>query len=1275
MAVLVLLCCLSLLPLAPADGQRCDQGIMRHDVNSSSSLLELVKSAHHSFNCSVIMIVPKNFSLSGIVAFEYSFNLSIVGRQDGGTLVSCAPNSGFSFAHSELILLENLVFSGCSMNDTVDHPHLSKDSYSDIAGVYFYQCDNINVTNCHFKNSPGTGFMLHDAGNAMIKASNFSDNTPGNTDPSSNFTHGGMIICLSNNTGKMMYMIDGCRFERNNNSLYDFGGGLTLHFGAANSTSLVNITSSAFVDNEAFHGAGIYINLADNSTNAVYVSNTLFEANEAIQEGGGVWMTSWAVADAWIVLHLSYCTFTGNLAKWGGGLSAYVASGNGRMKIAAQSSNWTGNGAWTSGFAVGLQDKRSCNETFSIEANLTDCWIYNNTFRDSTVPGVSLGSGGATGALYVSGARVLLNGSTEVSNNVGGGVYLRKAAHMTLGGGYLVFSENQAARGGAIHMKSHSALHLAPSDNYTMIMFHSNYATIEGGAIYAELTSDDPCLLNFVTNPPFLENVWFIENYADSLRQKGQSIFVRGYRPNCTEESNNTISSHLLSSPFHYEPASPTNVLFDVTDISVASLPPQDNVTSELKIMLGEKFFLLPTVKDVLGHNTTGIAHIVLTYADPDNNFRPNATKFTYIGPNVIGLDEYTRNNELLIQGTNSTYDLIRNNTIQDLKLGIIFEKNEGGYRDGYANITIKLVPCRLGFVYNPDKEICECYLDKDKDHVLCPNTSSACVRNGYWFGSSDGTSTLLLCDHDWCNYLNQNCPTEQCSTASDFCALPNDQNALCYPGRGHILCSRCRDKYAFTFGALKCVPEETCSAPHTVLILFALVVYWLLIVLLLFIVLSVNLSVGTGFASGIVYYFSVVFLLTKNILTSSPMIFVLRFSTAVTQLDTELFGEIPYCFAGSWTYNVYHNTFNYVTPLFIGVTILAIVWFSRYCNCPRRISLAENSPNHAICLLILVSYTSMTYTSFFILRPIKIGDKTFVYTDPDIPYFHPKKHLPFALVAILVEVVFSLPICFLLLFAPFLSRIKRVNLVKLRLKPIVDEFQACYKDEHRWFAGFYFLARQLMYVTHLVPHRVLPQSNSLLHVVCVFVLLVQTTVRPYKEQFWYLNIIDTVLLTDLLLLALFPINSYVNYSSSLPWLIKEIRLLSPYVLILVPSLYLIGVIGFLIYKRFLLWYKNSLHKSTLTEYTDFSTSADKRTVEDSKPELCDSASFFSDCGEREPLLSETTSDCGKTYLGSMGSKQRSTSSHGFTTSSLRVENLTRFPPAAADSDHKAATS
>jgi predicted outer membrane repeat protein len=1072
-----------------------------------------------------------------------------------------------------------------------------------------------------------------------------------------------MIICRENRKEEATYTIDNCYFEGNENAIIQLGGGLTLHFDSPNSTSFVNISKSMFVKNKAIQGGGIYVNEASDSDNTVNVSNTQFISNNAIGQGGGMWITNWVNSGAEsspLMVNLHYCFFTLNYAMWSGGLGSYVPAGNGHVKIAAYDSNWTRNGADTSGFAIGLEEADHYGTLFLVEATLINCWIRNHTMREFGWVG------GATGALYANGAKVILKGNMEIAQNIGSAVLLRASSNLTLGGGYLVFHENEAARGGAIHLQSRSIIHLAPSD--VMIVFDSNSAAIEGGAIYAELSESLPCLFDFVTSTNSTTNVWFVDNFADNFNQVGQSIFIRGGAPDCCfeEQDNGSWATPLQRSPFRYVPSRPNNVLFDIDEVDLDSIPPleQTSDTKILTLMLGEHFALIPNIKDQLNHTTTGVAHVVLTYDNPVLDFSPNDSKFIYVGPNVMGLDGYTINNDLYIKGTNDTHDLILSKEIHNLILEIIFNKNENGYRDGYATITITLVPCRLGFVYDKVSNVCTCF--SNKDHILCPNTSSACVRNGYWFGSlNDGTFDYLLCDKGWCDYLNQKCPTEQCSTSPDFCALHNDSDDLCFPGRGGILCSHCKEKYAFSFSSFLCVPEETCSGAHTFLMMLAVLLYWLLIILLLFLVLSMNFGVGTGFASGIIYYFSVVFLLTSTIVTSAPLRIILRICTALSQLDTSLFGEIPLCFAKSWDYNIYHNAFSYASPLFVGVTILAIVWCSRCCNCPRRISLAENSPNHAICLLILILYTSMTYTSFVILRPISIGGVTYVYSDPDIPYFHRSKHLPFALIAIFVELFFSLPICFLLLFAPCLSRIKRVNLVRLRLKPIIDEFQACYKDEHRWFAGFYFLARQLMYIANIIPHQVLPQSNSLLHCVCVFVLLVQTTVRPYKQEFWYLNIVDTILLTDLLLLALFPINSYLNITTYLPWLVRNIQMVSPYVLILVPSLYTSAVIGFLIYKRFFRWCKI---KKPIEVVTDDD--------EDSLPKLRE-PSFFQDFGEREPLLSDTTitaSDYSReTYSNDMRGRQRVTQS-GFTTSSLRVENLERFPPPFAE-NNKSATS
>ena len=261
-------------------------------------------------------------------------------------------------------------------------------------------------------------------------------------------------------------------------------------------------------------------------------------------------------------------------------------------------------------------------------------------------------------------------------------------------------------------------------------------------------------------------------------------------------------------------------------------------------------------------------------------------------------------------------------------------------------------------------------------------------------------------------------------------------------------------------------------------------------------------------------------------------------------------------------------------------------------------------------------------------------------------------------------------------MFAPCLSRLSRVNLVKLRLKPIVDEYQACYKANHRWYAGFYFLARQLMYLANWMPVQVIPQSNSLFQLICVIVLLVQTLVQPYKKQFWYLNVVDALLLTDLLLLSFVPISN----ATRVPAFINRIQFVTPYVLILLPSLYVFGII-FLLLVRYIrrIIFKSCCAKNLTQDHrvlvvVQEDQTTDEVYLEDSEDEMeiersTITDSFFKDRGEREPLLRDAIPPAAaylsaETHVQRKGPKKQ----RAFTTTSVRVsgshDRMESFPPA-----------
>ena len=507
--------------------------------------------------------------------------------------------------------------------------------------------------------------------------------------------------------------------------------------------------------------------------------------------------------------------------------------------------------------------------------------------------------------------------------------------------------------------------------------------------------------------------------------------------------------------------------------------------------MLGEKFYLNPNLTDIFEHTSTGFAngYVALLHRN-GNGYTDSGVNYTLVGPSSLGINSFTRTTPYFIEGPdNETF----------LALELIYNS----YRTRSAQVKVEVVPCKTGYYYSADSKMCECV----KSNSIFCNSTSVCIQKGYWY---DNASKITIpCPTRNCGYSNGHCPppTEQCPTSPGYCNI-TDPGDVCQKGRGHYLCSDCKEGYAFNYGAFLCVPDSTCKPQNTVFIMFGVVAYWLLFIVVLLVILTLQLQMGSGFMYGLVYYSSVVTLFTDTSIDSPILWTITDIAVSLTQLDPRVIAaSLPICFAKDMN-ALHHLMMFYVTPVFIISIVMGIVCLARYCRCPKRISLAENSSIHAICMLILFSYTSLSHTSFQVLRPVVIDGSVKVHEAPGTRYFDPKYHLPFALVALFFEFFISLPTCVLLILAPCLSR--KLNFVKLRLKPIVDEFQACYRPECRWFAGFYFLARQLMFLASIIPHD-LPQSNLTLQFLSAIILLVHTSFQPYKRR--WLNILDMIFL------------------------------------------------------------------------------------------------------------------------------------------------------------------
>jgi len=143
----------------------------------------------------------------------------------------------------------------------------------------------------------------------------------------------------------------------------------------------------------------------------------------------------------------------------------------------------------------------------------------------------------------------------------------------------------------------------------------------------------------------------------------------------------------------------------------------------------------------------------------------------------------------------------------------------------------------------------------------------------------------------------------------------------------------------------------------------------------------------------------------------------------------------------------------HYVHPLAVMIIIVMICQSARLSY--KLSSFVSTGIIHMICYLLLLSYTSVTTTSLLLLRSLTFDnvDKVYTYLSPEIEYFQ-GRHLPYFIIAVLCTLMIVIGLPLLLLLQPFLNR--KVNFT--RVKPLLDQFQGCYKDKYRSFTAYYMI-------------------------------------------------------------------------------------------------------------------------------------------------------------------------------------------------------------------------
>ena len=186
-------------------------------------------------------------------------------------------------------------------------------------------------------------------------------------------------------------------------------------------------------------------------------------------------------------------------------------------------------------------------------------------------------------------------------------------------------------------------------------------------------------------------------------------------------------------------------------------------------------------------------------------------------------------------------------------------------------------------------------------------------------------------------------------------------------------------------------------------------------------------------------------------------------------------------------------------------------------------------------------------------MRPLIFQDvdKVYTYVSPDIEYFH-GRHLAYAIVAVLFTIVIVIGLPLLLGLEPFLN--SKINFIKV--KPLLDQFQGCYKDKYRYFAAYYMACRLVIIIIIIgnSSNDVILQYSLI--TACVIMALIHQTVKPYSNS--SLNDFDGTILQFLVLVSVLPlaeISSTNNFDSNLLIGVAIILIILPLLIFITVSL------------------------------------------------------------------------------------------------------------------------
>ena len=721
---------------------------------------------------------------------------------------------------------------------------------------------------------------------------------------------------------------------------------------------------------------------------------------------------------------------------------------------------------------------------------------------------------GGKSIVYVNGhfsevdGSVILENST-FSNNKGTALYLTIIEVFFKGN--ILFINNSANNGAAVYIEEVDFVSFEDDSN---VQFINNGAALKGGAMYINLVNLDTDIhpycdvFNSTSNT---SNVSFTNNSAGIA---GNSIYF-SIPKSCQiiTDVNNKSSLLYYTSMFEYlEPLFTQNLPVVTSPYNIKLYPPaiaiqshnsdNDYLIKESK-MLGEPIQIVASVFDYFNMTAEPVTFSI-NCITCDNDYELSMYQISVHNQSIYDL---------------KVFPVVSNDVVKNLNISVTFlSALTSVYRPLSASLSIELSSCRAGYLFDFAQRRCVCYPHSDLVHCKGDFVE---IKIGYWIGNlTKEHHTSSVCPNNYCS-------AEYPETSPGYYRLRGKPDDQCSSHRTGVGCGECKSGYTLAYDSPDCIDTDKCSAGMTILVIVLTILYWIAIVAVVFGLMYFQFQISSGYAYGIIYYYSIVDILLANDV-SGEVSQLVNILSSFAKLSPQLFGQL--CLVEGLS-GIDQQFIHYCHALAVSLILLIIILVTRYS--PRLTWFVSRCIIRVICTLLLLSYTSLASTSLQLLRPLTFNDdvdEVHTYSSPDIKYFT-GRHLVYAIVAILCEVIIVIGLPLFLLLEPFLRR--RFNLV--RIKPLLDQFQGCFKDKYRWFAAYYLICRQVIILIVYVGNENYYYMLYGLQTTCVIIVMIHGCVQPYKNSL--LNVLDEVILLILVLvvnLNLFSLSSFIptNYFS-----------------------------------------------------------------------------------------------------------------------------------------------